>query len=535
VAGLYSVGANFWIIYTAQILLGLSTVLLVSIITRRAYNRRASIFATLLTALYLPMVFFETKLLSAAAVTLLATLLVERIQSAQTADSDWPWILPGLVLGTGALANPGLLTMAPLSLAWLASDRRLPIARRARRACGLILGTCLLVLPVTVRNHQRSAEWILVSANGGMTFAHGNNPNALGVFSVPPGLSGRIEDQRSESRAIAEERTGRQMGDGAVSRFWFGEGLRYIREQPSRWLRLETSKLMLALASDEQPLEYNSRLDENPFRWLFPVPFALILALASLRLGVRMTDPGPSGRLATPLYLMLLSGLILLLGFYVASRYRVPYVPILAAVAGAGGDLLVERWRRRRRFLAPATVGLVLAAISLAWAPWAHDDLRRQQDAMGQLDRAAAFWETGNREEAIEALETSLQLDPELPERYVTLARILAATGRTEEAESRLREALRRDPGHAQAHFDLGVLLVRSRRLEEAVLAFGTARRLEPDNVNVANNLLGTLLELRRLEEADHLLRDMERSGMAVDPAIESLYSALVGGDASHL
>jgi 4-amino-4-deoxy-L-arabinose transferase-like glycosyltransferase len=496
VAALYRIaGVEPFIVYGVQIVLGISTILLIFRIARRAYGERAALAATAIASLYGPFVFYETKLLSATAAVFFAALLVERMQDADAAKGDLGWLIAGGVLGAGALANPSILLMLALGSTWIALDRSRAASRRVRRIALFGAGVVLLVAPVTLRNYNASGEWVLISANGGLTFAHGNNPNALGVYSTPPGLSGSIEQQREESRRVAEERTGRQMGDGEVSTFWLREGLRYIVDDPVQWLALFRSKLLLAFASDEQPLEYNVRLDTNPFRWLFPLPFAVILGLAAVRILTRDGQMGPE-RAEQPLFLFLLVGAATLLGFYVSGRYRLPALPALAAVAGCGAAVLAERVVRGSRSAgAPAATLVAVAAVSFAYVPLVHGELRDQQAA----------------------------IDPLIPGRYLDLAGVLAGVGRTDEAELAILEAIRRDPSSAEAYFELGVLYVNLRRLEDAAQMFATARRLDPSSANAANNLLGTLIHLERMAEAIDLRREMDARGLPVDPSLGRL------------
>jgi 4-amino-4-deoxy-L-arabinose transferase-like glycosyltransferase len=524
VAALYRIaGVEPFIVYGVQIVLGISTILLIFRIARRAYGERAALAATAIASLYGPFVFYETKLLSATAAVFFAALLVERMQDADAAKGDLGWLIAGGVLGAGALANPSILLMLALGSTWIALDRSRAASRRVRRIALFGAGVVLLVAPVTLRNYNASGEWVLISANGGLTFAHGNNPNALGVYSTPPGLSGSIEQQREESRRVAEERTGRQMGDGEVSTFWLREGLRYIVDDPVQWLALFRSKLLLAFASDEQPLEYNVRLDTNPFRWLFPLPFAVILGLAAVRILTRDGQMGPE-RAEQPLFLFLLVGAATLLGFYVSGRYRLPALPALAAVAGCGAAVLAERVVRGSRSAgAPAATLVAVAAVSFAYVPLVHGELRDQQAAMGLIDRGAALWATERQEEAVAAIERSVELDPLIPGRYLDLAGVLAGVGRTDEAELAILEAIRRDPSSAEAYFELGVLYVNLRRLEDAAQMFATARRLDPSSANAANNLLGTLIHLERMAEAIDLRREMDARGLPVDPSLGRL------------
>ncbi len=516
--------------YALNLVFGMLTILLIFRVARRSYGSRAGLAAAGIASLYGSFLFYETKLLPASLTLLLAALLVDRMQAADAARMDWTWIGPGAVLGAAALANPGILPMALAGAAWMALDGTRLLRHRFLRIAWFVAGAALLVTPVAVRNHQVSGDWVLISANGGITFYQGNNPNALGVFSTPPGFSGSIVTQREESRRLAEAETGRKMGDGEISAFWFRKGLAFIGGEPLRWARLLATRFLLSVANEEQPLEYNPRLDENPFRWLVPLPFGAILALAAARFHWRRGN-ARSDRSEHPILLLMLVEGIVLVAFYVSGRYRLPAAPALIAMAGCGVGLLLGRsGRGARRALAPAATAVLVAALSFAYVPVAHGVLRDQQAAMGLVDRAEALWSAGRRGAAIEALRRSVALDPALPEIRLNLGRSLREAGRADEAQRVMREALGIDPGSIEARFDLGVLCVQQGRYEEAAALFEEALRRDPASANVANNLLGVLTHLGRTDRAVEVWREMKTRGLPVDPSLDRTMRAREGG-----
>jgi pentatricopeptide repeat protein len=512
-----------------QLILSLLTIFLIFRIGARAYGKPSGLLAAAIAALYGPLVFYETKLLPASIAVFLAALLVERMQAADAAGRDAGWLLAGMVLGLTALANPGFLLMGLFGSVWLVLDRSRPLARRFVRLVCFGLGAGLLILPVTIRNYRASGEWVLISSNGGITFYQGNNPNALGVFSTPPGFSGSIFTQREESRTLAEEQTGRVLGDGEISTFYFAKGMEFLGESPIRATRLAAKKILFALANEEQPLEYNVRLDENPFRWFFPIPFAVVLALASLR-GFASRGEIRSRRREHPILILMAVELITLLGFYVSGRYRLPLMPALAAVAGFGAISMIRNDRSAvRRVAGMASTGALIAVCSFAYVPLVQSGLRNQQTAMSYLDRASALWDAGRREEAIETSRRSIALDPVFADRYLYLARLLYEAGRIGEAEDTAREAVRRDPGFTEAVFFVGVLCVEQGRFEEAASAFRDVFDRDTANDSSANNLLGVLLHLGRGNEALEVWREMRRRGLRVDPSLDERVRALDG------
>jgi tetratricopeptide (TPR) repeat protein len=318
-----------------------------------------------------------------------------------------------------------------------------------------------------------------------------------------------------EARRLAEREAGRPLGDDEVARYWFSRGRAFLFEDPARAARLIGRKALLAVGSTEQPLEYSPRLDANPMRRLVPVPFAAFLALA-----VAGIAPALRRRAAQPAVIVCVATLAVLLVFYVASRYRMPMIPGLAVIAGAGGSLLAQRGREGRgRALAGAGF-LAAAAISLLWFPLTQGDLAREQDAMSLSDLGTAQRGTGRLDDAIASYRRALALAPASPYAHLDLGKTFARAGRIAEAEGEARETIRLAPDLAEAHFDLGVITFESGRLDEAAACFREAFRLEPTNADAGNNLAGTYLNLGRIEDARATVRAMRASGLAVDPPL---------------
>jgi tetratricopeptide (TPR) repeat protein len=517
-------GAEPLAAYVLQSVFGLLLLFLVHRIARRIWGGTAALIATGLGALYGPLVFYESKLLPASLSVLLAALVLDRVQSADASRSLVAWTLVGGVLGAAALANPSFLLLALLVVGFILRDRSRAVRLRIARAAIVLICAGLVVLPATIRNLVVAREPVLISTNGGITFYQGNNPAARGVFSIPEGFSGSIFRQREESRRFAEAETGRPMSDADVSRFWGRKGLAFWAEGPARAVGLLTRKLLLALASREQPLEYNVHLDPNPARYAVAAPFALVLALATSRLWMRSR----LSRVEAPLVLLLVAQTATMLLFFVAGRYRLPAMPALLVMAGAGGSWLCTRLGSGRRAAgAPLAVAIAVGLASFVYPFVADPELVASQQAVSSCDRADASFKTGNALGAIALYRRAIELDPSYPFAPLDLAKVLVSTGDLAEAERAIRDSLRIAPGLAEAHYDLGVLLYGDGRLDEAAASFAEAVLRNPTDPHAANNLLGTLLKLGRKEAAIEVWRTMKERNLTVDPPLESWIRAL--------
>jgi 4-amino-4-deoxy-L-arabinose transferase-like glycosyltransferase len=168
-------------------------------------------------------------------------------------------VLAGAALGLTTLVRPQSLLCAP-ALALLAfSDpggaraaRLAPLAsyKRAATVAAVALATALAVVaPWTLRNCRVMDGCALVSTNGGWNLA-------IGAF---PRATGRFETLRAgDGCPIAR-------GQVAQDRCWMNEGLRWIREDPARWLGLIPKKLSYTFDHESFPIGYLG--EANPGAW----------------------------------------------------------------------------------------------------------------------------------------------------------------------------------------------------------------------------------------------------------------------------
>ncbi|WP_437953916.1 glycosyltransferase family 39 protein [Sorangium sp. So ce296] len=165
-------------------------------------------------------------------------------------------ILAGAALGLATLVRPQSLLCAP-AFALLArggADGATGGARAAWRrgalAAALATATALAVVaPWTIRNCRVMDGCALVSTNGGWNLA-------IGAF---PRATGRFETLRAgDGCPIAR-------GQVAQDRCWMAEGLRWIKNDPSRWLGLIPKKLSFTFDHESFPVGYLG--EANPAAW----------------------------------------------------------------------------------------------------------------------------------------------------------------------------------------------------------------------------------------------------------------------------
>lgn len=141
-------------------------------------------------------------------------------------------------------------------------------------------------------------------------------------------------------------------------------------------------------------------------------------------------------------------------------------------------------------------------------------------DSADLAPTADEWYETGcdledsSAEQARDAYQRALELDPDLAEAHVNLGRLLHVAGERGRAEPHYREAVRLDPDDPTPHFNLGVLLEEQGRRDEAVHAYRQAIVRDPDFADAHCNL-GLLLEAfgRHQDALRHLMAARKLNG----------------------
>ncbi len=249
--------------------------------------------------------------------------------------------------------------------------------------------------------------------------------------------------------------------------------------------------------------------------WQYAFPLA-VLALVALLFGLRHRI----GRGPVAATLLFGGTLFPALGFLNVYPMRYSFVAdhfqYLASIAllvpfAAGATALAERARSSgpaglRVASAAVALTLLAALIGLGWrqapayrdaeALW-RDTLAKNPGAwIAHNNLAVILRERGEVDAAVRHIETSIRLNPALPDPHLNLGLLLEERGRTREAVASLQRALRLDPDFAPAHYNLGVLTERQGDLTEAEARYREAIRASPRFADAHNNL-GTLLDGR--------------------------------------
>lgn len=513
-AAVYSLaGPDPGVARAVQLLLGVLTVYLVIDLGRRLFGRTAGLAGGIIAAFYWISIYFEGTLLIASVLPLLTVVVLHALLAARRRGDGWAAFGAGLSLGLFALFRPNILLFVPVAMNYLYKPRN-----RWRGPLLAALGVALLVLPVTVRNRIVSGEWILLASQGGINFYIGNHEGADGRHAVFPGLASWRND---DIERLTASRLGHVPTANEISRYWGGEAVRVILRNPASFAARLGRKTLFFLWG----YEIGNNRDIYAFRagarpLALPLPgWSIVLPLALIGSVARWKDR--KGGALPELFAATYAVSVIL--FFVCARFRVPVLPALFPLAGAGLVALASLGNRPGR-LALAVAGTAAAVLLLSTDPFGArlstegqesfhrgnvlarsgrpaEAIEAYREAIGKLPSfpgsyyhlGVVLLGGGREEEGLDLLAAARKLDPHNPRIPVAMAAHFAETGDVDEAERLYREAIRCDPYFPDSYVNLGALLATAGRIEEAEEVLRAGRELFPDDPVCRLNL-GKLL-----------------------------------------
>ncbi len=431
-------------------------------------------------------------------------------------------LLGGLSLGIAALARPNILLFGLTLPIWLwLLHRDDGWNTILRRLSPIVVAATVVILPCTVRNYVVGHEFVLISAQGGANFYMGNNADADGQTASFPAQSGVVskfgDHIWTDSKALAEQRTGRSMSPSEVSSYWFGEGLRYATGHPLSWLELSLKKLYLTfcgeeLFNNEDPLSGRRyAFVYSLFIWSFGLRFPYGLLAPLCVLGI-LTAFRKQRAPWLPI-LFVLSQVASVALFFVCSRYRQPMIPamIILAVVGVSELWAAFKSAKRRQFVKLVSAGVILAIILNPPFTVASASNR----SMYHVLVGRALINDSKSDLAISELSSAGEIDSRNNLAYHYLGMAYANTGHLDLALNALKKAEALNPNYAKTlmlltrvYYDLkdyrGAYnyLERTRALDSTSASgyvpfwIGARSALAVGNVSVARGYLDRLLAL---------------------------------------
>ena len=481
-----------------QLCLGILSVFLAYLLSRRHCGTVAGLTSAALASWYWVFIYFEGEL---HAVSLLIPVLLGFLLLITTWTEGMRISLSigaGALLGSAVLLRPnaGILLLAALLWSlWL--WRRGVSQVLVKGFLPLAIAAGVVVLPTTLRNYAVSGEFVPVVSTTGINLYMGNNPNASGLVEVRIPDLGKYRtcyEYPALLEALSED-VGAPLSHADASSHFLRRALEYIRNNPGRTARLLWKKTKLYWGPREiahnRALE-DVRLESSPLQRAF-VTHSFILALAALgvlsavasrylcRDEALEQDDRSAERGWRVLVLVSWSAALWYLSiipFFFSARYRAPSVILLVLLAGWAVQWLWRRWTLRRWKLLLTGIAVGVALLAVTSVDYAGV---RVDPAKHAFDKGYACLMQGRVDEALDLFHETLEVSPDHWRCHSEVGLIYLRRGENDRGIYHLRAALRANPDYAYAHFNLSIALSQIGELEESLRHAEEVLRIDPD------------------------------------------------------
>ncbi len=515
-----ALGGGLVTVYVVQLAMRTLTTWLLYRLGARRFGSPWIGFAAAVAFLFLvEPAFFASRLLNSSLQLLLLTLLLWGFQWVSERRSTGRLALLGFLLGLNVLANPAMelaFVLLPLWLGWRTREAWF----RTATAVGVAL---LTISPATLHNwlatkdSPAGPEFVLVSAQAGVTYAHGNSEGAFGVYHPFPGVAMDRQRQNETAYRMAKEATGEE-GWKATSRYFFRRGLEWNLAHPADALRLHFQKTVYLFCGEKYGdlysiyWEFHDPMMPRPVALPFGVlqtGWLLVPALFGAFLWWRRR-----GRDALPDVFLLLLPMAVVVVFWYSPRYRLPVVVPGTLLASFGVATLLASGDWFRRGMAALLVGTPILLCAVAHATGFEDP--RQFVAEYQYHAANSLNRQKRYHEALPRYDVALTRGYQVPIAFAERGSVKQVLGMEafqagdhQEAVRWYREALpdfdlalRGNPNLVGAWLSKGDLLLKLGRYDEAERALKQAVQVsqrigDQRTASIAVGLLSQLEQAR--------------------------------------
>jgi len=421
----YAIGAAHFI----QTLLGALTPLLVYGLAKESFDsRRAPVLAGIISAVYIPFIFYENMLLgeSLAIFLVLCGLYLLARAMKRAAGALTPVFPAGFLLGLAALLRPNItvpVSFCALYLGLFLAFKRDRKFLGAAAAILLMAGLAAGISPMALKNYRLYGDFVPISAHGGVNLYMATNPEKGGGFRPSAGLGTGMKEIIDNSILIAEKAKGRTLKPSEVSAYWTAMSFENVRSSPLGFLTLLSRRAAYFLNRYEYPDTINMLFVAEFIPFLKPCAFAYgavaVLAICGIVFCLRAWSAA-----AWLLAIFAFGYSFSVCVFGVVSRYRVPVVPIFIIFAAGGLAFVWDSWINKYYSRLFKFAGLAALATMFVFFP-----IRQLRFAVPYNTLGVYFAQKGNWPQAELCYRKALKISPNFPDPYRNLAVLYHTAG----------------------------------------------------------------------------------------------------------
>lgn len=475
-------GCNLFIGRFAEITIGSLSCIVLYLLGKELFGKRAGIIAALIGAFYAPFIFYSGIFAPTVFVIFLYLTALLLLYKAIKTERGISFFIFGLIAGLAGITRAGMLLFIPAVLLWLI------ITSKAKRkalvnAFAATAGVLLIISPVVLRNYIIS-DTVSLTSHTGINLYIGNNEEADGRFKPPKWARSNISGLYTDAKTIAEREQGRSLRDSEISGYYTSRAVGFIKQRPYDFLRLLWRKFMLFINKQElyDIADYSAYREKVP---LLKFPFLGFVLIGPIGIAGMIIAAGDWKRLM-PMYLFTALYTISILLFFVNSRYRIPFAAVLMLFCGFFISWLIAKIRERSLFKAAA--GLALCAVIF---PAVNIPLDIAAEATGYNNLGNLYLKAGDYDNAIAAFKEAIEFNPNIPKPYNDAGYAYMMAGDLKKAREYISLSLSANREYPFAHINMGILYTKEGNFRSAAKEYKTAIALNPNIPQAHNNLAG--------------------------------------------
>jgi len=461
----------------AHLILGSLNCVLIFTIAQKLFSRNTAILAGLLGASNFLLIYYDWLMTPVTLLISLTLIIILAFLQTTPSTKKREWLLLGFLTGAACLGDGKFLIFFIVLGAYLAWESRETFTFDLRRVIlPLTIGFLVVLAAVGIRNRIIGGDWIMISAQSGLSFYVGNNPQSSGLYENPDFIRPTHEgqDQDQQIYAMAEEQ--RTLTPSEISGFWRNQAFQFILSEPLQYLNLLFTKFRLFFTQHELANDIDLILQRDYQRdWDFN-PLFMVFPLAGL--GIFLSRKNSGTRI---LNIAILSQLIFTMVFFLNTRHRAGILPLLIIYESAALIWIFEKFRRREYLMIGVPV-IVVSLYLFAFRPVAIDPaifsfLKASKsgpalERQGELDKAEGQY------------QLALRVRPNDTTTLYNIANLFSKRKNYSQAIFYYKKALSQAPQHVDALFNLGYAYEQWGKTDMAMARYGQVLNLAPNSMD---------------------------------------------------
>ncbi len=489
-------GGQLFLIRLVNVLLGAANCVLLYRLGRSLMDEKVARLAGILCAVNFNLIHYDWLMMPVTLIIAASLFILQNILDLEFKKDKRSWFLLGTLTGIMTLGDGKFLFFAILLVLYLAwKFRREMYVVRPFILVPFLIGMAVVLSATALRNRIIGGDWVAVSAQSGLSFFVGNNPQASGFYEHPLFLRPTHDGQDEDQQIIAEMNLKRRLKPSEVSGFWMKEGLNFIARHPGDYLDLLRRKFLAFWTENEAAYDldllqqrfFKNLLDLN--HYLLIAPLGIIGMIFASRIYPHTVYP----------ILLILSQFIMTLIFFLTHRHRASVLPFLILFESYTLGWLWQQIKMKD-YRALGIVGGCVFMMMFIFRPVFFD--QKVVDFIQHSRAGTVYFQRGEAAKAREEYLQTLQIAPDDPLTLCDIGNTYFADKDYQKAVEYYQKTVVLMPQNIDALYNLAYSLDRMNEVDEAIAYYQRVLDLSPGSYD-AHFRMGVLLQTQgKFEEA---------------------------------